>query len=365
MDESIPFKARLRKDKIIGTIEVRIVTPLGVQWLSTGTRDFDEAARICDAAMVQELQMAACSTFLGNNVMARVINGRKNTCQRVLDGWASEMRANMAPTTIYGYEVTLKRMFADLECAGQPVSAIVSSKLVDWVNESRVPFPSRVHRLKSAKSFFKFCSALGLCHGNPAKLIKVQVRDLYLDEIEVKETLPFTQEEYRLLMNSPEVPQFWRWAVCLSYWLGLRLKDIACLQWDSIQTNQVVLYPQKTGRRLVLQLGDPLIGGDDLLKVIAEMCELKLTMVPQRRRYCFTAKKDIALDIKKRSLLSAEFLRILRDHGIVGKRFHSLRHASAMRLKASGRTLEEIASVLGHSSTEATKVYVTHEQQHG
>lgn len=62
-------------------------------------------------------------------------------------------------------------------------------------------------------------------------------------------------------------------------------------------------------------------------------------------------------DPEKRAKLSVHAGRIFARAGVEGKSFHCLRHSFVTRLSKSGKSLEEIGKIVGHSSTETTKGY--------
>jgi integrase len=349
---------RFRKKRHSGVVVVSIKTPRGIQWLSTGQTSYAKAKAVVDQAMIDRLQMAACANALTPDVISRLTTGRRFTCQDILAAWKEESSADLSPDTLGNYESLLRQFLDDAEYARAPITAVRRVRLSSWVNSPRIPAGTRRARLAALRSYFTFANAAGYCVGNMAMRVQVSIRDLLLPEIETKETVPITAEEFDRLMASPKLTGFWRWATALGWWLGYRIRDVACLQWASLQgaDNRVVIYPMKNGRRLELSLDDPLIGGGELRKVLLEMLEAASPRSP----FCFPEMRAAALDPRRRAGLSVKYQRVLRSHGIKGKRFHSLRHGFAMRLKADGRTLDQIGAALGHGSTETTKVYTTH-----
>lgn len=346
----------MRKKRASGVIFVKIKTPAGVQWLSTGQTSYTKAREVVDMAMVDRLQMAACANALTPDVISRLTTGRRFTCLDVLAAWKEEATPDLSPDTLANYETLLRQFFDETDHGNSPLSAVRRSTLGAWVNEKGVAVGSRRARLAAMRTYYKFASAAGYCVGNPAARVTVQVRDLFFAELEPKETLPLTPEEYALLMASPKLMGFYRCATALAYWLGLRLRDVACLEWASFQGDRVIVWTKKRGVRVSLPIDDPLLGAGELRKILLEMMEQQSSA----SRFCFPSMRSVALDTKKRAKLSVQYQRMLHTHGITDKRFHSLRHAAAMRLDNAGKTLEEIGEVLGHSSTATTEIYTDH-----
>lgn len=354
-----PFRIRLRTHKSSGTVQVAIKTPRGIQWVSTGQTSMLAAGKVVDLAMLQRLQTAACAEILTADAISRMLTGRKFTVSDIYDAWEKDHETELAATTISGYSATLKQWIAERELERSTLMEINVLSLRAWVNSKNVPMGTRKGRLSALRSFFRFASAAGYCVGDPSRRVTVQSRDLLFRQIEKRAILPITEEEFRRLMAPwANISRQWRHAVALAYWLAFRICDVACLEWDSVKENEIVIYPRKTGRRLALPLDSELLGGGELRTVLAEMREDRLA---SSSPFCFPWMREALLDTKKRAKLSVYFGRVLERNGIRGKSFHSLRHSAAMRLKGAGKTLEEIGKVLGHASEGATAVYTAHE----
>lgn len=350
-----PTTLRFLKKRASGIVCVCIKTPRGNQWISTGQTTEAKAREVCDMAMIEKMQMAACANALTADVISRLMAGKRITCAEILEGWKQESVDCLAAQTLHNYESTLRQWMDAGKLWKEPMTAIKRSQLSAWVNGKHVPIGTRGTRLAAIRSFFKYASNTGYCVGNMANLVQVRFHDLMFNEHESKETIPFTHDEYLRLMDSPIVKGFWRLAIPLGYWLSLRLRDIACLEWDSIKGDKFVIYPKKTGRRLELPLDEPLLGGGELQRVFMEMLEQD-----SGSHFCFPVEREVALDPKRRALLSVQFQRLLKRVGIEDRRFHGLRHAAAVRLKAAGKTMEEIGKVLGHADTKTTGIYANH-----
>lgn len=353
------FRPRLKRRRGQAIIRVQVKTPRGSRWVSTGQTSYDKARQVCTQAMVAELQMAACANALTPEVVQRLTMGRRVTCADILDAWKSETAMEVAPDTLGNYESTLRQWMAALGCEQSVIARVRRCDVYAFVNAPDLSAGSRKQRRNALCSYYAFAHAHGYVIGNIAETIRINQRDLHFDRIESKETLPITPEEFAQLMASPKLTGFWRWATALSYYLGYRMRDVACLEWASVQADQLVVYPRKTrsaGQRLELALDDPLLGAGALRQIILEMVE----QASGDSRYCFSEKREIAMDIRRRAGLSVSYQRILQRHSIRGKRFHSLRHACFMRLKAAGMTDEQIARKLGHASSASTQIYTSH-----
>jgi integrase len=152
----------------------------------------------------------------------------------------------------------------------------------------------------------------------------------------------FTLDEYSSLLAAAG-DTFWRYGIMAGWETGLRLGDVACLQWSQVSTEtaSVKLVPGKT-KRFGKQVEIP-IGADLVLLLM----KLRLAGGQQSEFVCPPMATLYATD-QHRSL-SSQFGRLVARAGVVGKSFHCLRHSAITRWVANGATVETIASMTGQS----------------
>lgn len=345
---------RFRRDRETGFIKVALQTPRGRKWISTGERTIRRAHEVCDQAMIDKLQMAANAGVLNDDAVSLLRVGRRFGCMDVFEAWKEERSIDLSDETMASYEQIVLQFISGEDCRNKPVHAIGRRALDQFVNGQGIALATRRVRLAAVRSYFGFASAAGYTVGNLAMRVFVRKRDLLFVQAEAKEVLPITAEEYARIMASPKVGGFWRWATALSYWLGLRISDVACLEWASIQPDHIVVHTRKRGGRVAFHLDDPLFGGGELRRIVAEMREHG----EQDEVFCFPKEREKMLDTTKRAQLSWGYIRVLHRCDIKGKSFHGLRHALATRLAAAGKTLKEIGHAMAHSDEETTAGYI-------
>ncbi len=155
---------------------------------------------------------------------------------------------------------------------------------------------------------------------------------------------------------------FWRFAVICSRENGLRLSDIAQLEWRCVtDAHTLTVWTGKTNKRLVHKMSPYLEGA-------------LFAIIPTHPDFVFPEQNAISRDVKRRALLSVQFKRICEAVGIKGKSFHHLRHAAACgkkneskesKLDLAMRLVEvldrkEISAMLGHSNGKTTDIYTNH-----
>ncbi len=203
---------------------------------------------------------------------------------------------------------------------------------------------STVNRYKSTLSttfvyFIQHPDYKKLGHTNPVR--KESVTNY--SENKVKERFLNQAEQGALLDAAKKI----RWGkfylvVLMALTTGARKGEILNLKWSDIDfiKRTALLSDTKNGKPRLLPLTQPVI--EDLMKYR----ESTDTLIFRN-----TVSTSTPYDIKK------SWATVLRLSGIGHTRFHDLRHTAASNLVSAGRTLFEVGTLLGHSSTSMTARY--------
>ena len=165
----------------------------------------------------------------------------------------------------------------------------------------------------------------------------------------------FSVDEMKLILKN--TIGFWHDAVIVSYYSGLRFKDVVYLKRSQVKTDFIELIPSKTQRK----------GKDvrifihpDLRKVLDRLLALNPS-----EQYLFPE----AVSSYNNSDFQSFFGNILRtlniadnDEGNVG--FHSLRHSFVTAAEEIGIDRKVISGIVGHGSTSMTGHY-SHDKKSG
>lgn len=326
------------------------------KWISTNERDIKSARRavkISGADRLIQLHNARCLTA---ETIAMVTLGRNVTSEEIFTLWLEWVQPRLAPSSFVKYEHSIRLFLEHHGANKKPLNCIREEDCNAWINDGVSPRSTREGRLTALRLFFKWTNAKGLIVGNPVALVEINFREMTVEQIEGKHTPPMSEDDYQRIIADPRIKGFYHDATILAYCTGLRLCDCAALQWDSFTATEIVVYPLKTVRgakRLAIPLSDPLIARPELLEVIARLLAVNPRADPTyvwpetQERVCQEGKS-----------ISSYYVWLIRRTGVQVGTFHGLRAAFSRRLDAAGRTLEQIAKAMGHSSIEQTSVYV-------
>lgn len=232
------------------------------------------------------------------------------------------------------------------------VDKITEVHINKYINNKDIPAKASTRRvmLSSLRSLFYYCVAEGWCLRDPSMLCDVNVNLLSHEQKEVKQYELFKDSEVRTLIARAE--GFWKPAIALGRDAGLRISDIALLEWGSIaDPNSVVVWTRKGKRRVSVPTS----------KRIRNLVGHISGHTPKTSsKYVFPDQAQVQLASKRRGLLPMQFKRLCLSCNIKGKSFHGLRHTYASSMASKGKSLPHIASMLGHSNPMTTRIYTDH-----
>lgn len=320
--------------------------------ISTGEKSISEALKVVDASGVQKLSIMARAKCLTADVAQILIAGHNQTCAQIASTWHHHLRMDSSGNTPSSYYGMAKQLFNMNDCANKPMNAITREMLYSFVNDTATKESTRRLRLTAINSLYRHAAGFGHVIGNLASTIKINKSLLTVDQRQRIPAVPFTEDEFNRIVTHRMTDQYWRWFCTMAWWLGLRMSDVCRYEVASLGEDFAVLYPKKNGRKLLLPLSDPLIGGGQLKAVFDE---IRATLTPGQV-YCFPRFRE-SYPNGFPGHYSHDFNRMLRHVGIEGKTFHGFRHAFRLRLSASGKTIEEVADLMGHTDTKVTEGY--------
>lgn len=365
--------------------------------ISTKQSDREQAIAVCKQAGIAEMERAAIAGKLSREVVGRILTGKRMTLAKAVEPFQAWMKSRgRAPKTIAENTITLTAWMREMKIESFPPTAVTGTHIAGWINDADKSRGqgSRKVALGHLRTFFAFCANQGWVAADPSSAIGIDYSVLSHDQKEPAQRQPFTPDELERLtaylksevqvigLDMARVEQageysdhgravklgklggknselfFWLFAVRCSSTTGLRLSDIAGLEWRCFnEPGKIVVWMDKTNRRIE--------------HVLSPELETMVTQIPVcSPTRLFPEQYQIVSDVKRRSLLSIQFKRICEHVGIKGKSMHSCRHAAASEkyhaidkddlAKRLAETLSigQIKQLLGHSSATTSAKYI-------
>jgi integrase/recombinase XerC len=178
----------------------------------------------------------------------------------------------------------------------------------------------------------------GILTSSPAEAVDVPKAD-------TKERVPFSEVEVKMLVSAAEGEL--KTLVLLGYFTGARLMDCARMRWSSIDlvAGTLSFVQGKTKGKAVLVPLHP-----DLQKHLEG-----LAVGDVAEEYVIPSLALVPVD--GGNGVSARFIQFARTCGIIGKGFHSFRHAFTSQLMNAGIPPEIRMRLTGHSSASVHAGY--------
>lgn len=365
--------------------------------ISTKQTDRDKAKAVVKNSGIAELEAAGQSGRLSREVVGRIITGKKMTVAKAVEPFKAWLKSRgRSPKLIAEVEITLGAWVREMKLDAVSPASVTQEQIAAWVNdpEKERGMGARQVALGHLHTFFSFLTANGWVSSDPSQAVGIDHSVLSHEQKEPGDRQPFTlaeveQLESHLKSQLYDTEQdmiriekdenytakgreaaltklqlkhdglfFWLFAVRCSSTTGLRLSDIAGLEWRCFSApGKLVVWMDKTNQRIEHNLPETL--------------ETMVTQIAVADpKYIFPVQRAIINNVKRRSLLSTTFTRLCRSIGIMGRSFHSLRHTFATQShKGDDKTallakladtlsMSEIKTLLGHASAKTTKKYV-------
>jgi integrase len=209
---------------------------------------------------------------------------------------------------------------------------------------------TRRYKLSALKAFFNYNVAKGWMPGNPASLVKVDIRKVPHRLREAKKKEAFTPAEVKYIIANTE--GFWRAAILIAVETGLRIGDIVQLEWDCFSLTHIEVWTDKRDKKVKLKMSAKLRKA--IMGIPKE--DEEFVFPEERMRYLPPSEGGWGT----RTWFATTFKRMMERFGIDDKTFHCLRVTHASSRKAKGEDIEQIAKDLAHSSSATTtKHYIS------
>jgi integrase len=320
---------------------VSFKTRTGTRNLSTHQKDREAAEEIAARAGLLEIELSRHINLLANAAAQLATIGRRVSALEAYRAWVVHLEAATgSPKTVERYKWEVFRFFTAMNW---PLLCEVSTATVDqWVNRTDRPLHAQSRNVTrcALSHCFKFWEGENLCR-NPVANCHVKRHLLDHAHKESKARRPFSDEEFNRLLSAAGNHPFWRPAILIARFTGLRWGDVESLEWDSILPDTIVVWTDKRDRRVEIPK-DPI-----LVPVFEQLAANRNGNQFVLPRLYPSEKRTGWENLKTKSGL--------RGTGLV---LHCLRHAYAESLFTSGIPLDEVRARLGHFSESTTIRYI-------
>lgn len=333
---------------------------------STGISGGDgEIVRHCYESGIVTLVARSISNRLTSLVEER-INGPRMRMSDIVKGWVLWMRdSGFSEATISTYEKNVRAWIKFCGPSLKHPNDATLTQMHDFLNSdaSGACLSSRRLSRTCLISFFTYLSNNGVCTKNLPMLARVRMfsakklKETYRNvrdasEEELNKLLDYLEDRHKKRPFGKWTMwyRFFRAGSIIAFDTGLRLSDVAHLEWSSItEDGKVEVLTRKRGKIVSVNM--------------TERVANELSNCPQDDlRYVFP---EVALvyDEKGASRISTLFKTYCLKAGVEGITFHSFRHSfitrSVKARMASKRdeALREVAKQVGHSGIATTEGY--------
>jgi integrase len=364
--------------KLAGVYHVGVPSKGKNKYISTGSSNKDEAVKVVKESGVDRLAITAKAGRLTRKAIGQILTGKNLTCSKALEEYQQVKLRSKAPKTVANNVLVIRNWLKDQNLETTAPSAVTGAHIDKWINNPDSNWKRTVRQisLSSVRNFFDFMFDKGWIVENPAKTVALDYSAMSHEQKEQTERLPFTEDEVKLLLSElrkdwrlaetgkhtlfkdSKTVLFWLVAVTIGKETGLRISDIAQLEWRSFsEPGKLVVWTDKTNQRVEHKISEA------VQNVIAEIPVVDA-------EYLFPEECETARNVMLRAKLPVHFGRLCQRIGIEGKSFHSLRHYKATnayskldkddlaKKLAASLSLEQIAGLLGHANKKTTKGYV-------
>lgn len=342
------------------------------RWLKKSTKQRDKTAAMEVCLRLEQAENAAkAGTFteqtarkLLGEILERVTGERMQnyTIKEWFEHWLQLKEKVSSEKTMSRYRQVVRDFIASLDKRANLALTHLSSKDVLNYRDGILNKKRTAHTAKLSVKVISAClnTAYRQQHisSNPALAVEH-------GRIDIAEKGTFTHEQIGKLLKAAKGD--WYGAILFAYYTGLRLSDVARMQWGSINFEQrsLRLTPRKTGKPLEVPLHPEL--------------ERELLKRPGiGRAYLFPSLATNLIKNKSstggRHGLSGQFCQIMEQAGITGVikqrddgsravsslSFHSLRHGFASILANNGVNKETRMKLMGHSDRGDVHAGYTH-----
>ena len=256
----------------------------------------------------------------------------REACSTFLD---EELRfRNRAQGTIQGYETVFRSLARWATKSGVSCLADLDDRAIrNWIKEWTCRPATTRQRLTQMKKFFLFAVERGWVPRSPLATVRPPRADS-------SPTMPLTVREMRALLRACGQRLKERGLILLMRYSGLAIGDAVTLTREAVVGTELTLRRAKTGELVMV----------DLPHIVVRA--IRSIRGPSPDYFWWSGKGQRVTSAKHwRTRLAA----VAASAGVEGFHPHRLRDTFAVALLTAGVSIEDVSSLLGHSSIQTTE----------
>ena len=287
---------------------------------------------------------------------------RSRTLTKAIERFLEE-RSHVRPVTRKGYRNVLE-YFSEHVGRSMPVRLITTDDIRDFCFKDRYSAATQATYLRNCKIFFRWLEEIGYVEKDVTKNIRYpnqhrSVSDRSISEEQFLKILRVFKSAQRDKIKAGQKRGLHIWfkpAMALGFYAGLRRKEIAQLRWDKVDLKRRFLHitETKSGEDRVVPIQKKLL---PYLQAWHRLCGY-----PQEGLVFFKSNKPGQHAGRKILLRLDHLTKTFKRYAKAAKMpdsvcLHGLRHSFATNMMREGMDVNEVASMTGHADLSSMRPY--------
>jgi len=286
------------------------------------------------------------------------------TTREHLSEWVESKKNETELRTYWKYRQTIDEFLAHAGVkADRLLREITPTDIRSWrdaLKRKGLAAPTVNDAIKTLRMPFKAAHDAGYIEINPCT--KNSVRPVRDDARNVEKDV-FTPEQIAALIEATP-NEDWKGAILCGYYTGMRLRDVADLQWNAINSEEqkIIVTTRKTRKDVTVPIHPQFASWlQEQTRGIA-----KAPVFPRLAGKSGAGKSGLSMQFKRIMERAKIKGRLLREANGAGRSqsslsFHSLRHSFNSAMANAGVSSEVRQKLTGHSSAKMNAQYTHHE----
>ena len=259
------------------------------------------------------------------------------TLQDAFEAYLADVRArNLSSSSVRGYRSLFRALEPFAAAQGvQLIREVDAGLLLAWRQSWTWAPTTQQTNLRRLKAFFRFATEQGWLEESPAAVLRPP-------KVDPPPTMPLSKSEVRALVRAAGEQPREQALLLLMRYSGLAIRDAATLPRNALHGNELTLRRAKSGEFVLCELPAPVV---EALKRVGQ---------PGRAHFFWTGSSQ------PRSVTEywrSRLKKVAQKALVPEFKPHRLRDTFAVELLLRGVSMQDVSTLLGHSSIRTTERY--------